>query len=764
MKRFENMSKHLKHIVNQVRLEGKDYTHFKSLLDAIKVSGLDISKDEILEFVATDYRIQLHTTPDSIARLISHLAQKNNPQSAIDICCGTGNILYYLQNEIDDLTGVEIVENVAALTNYCIPDLRIITADSFQYPFSRKYDLVVGNIPFGMRIERDGNRITGEEAFLRKAHELLTENGRAIMLVPYSVLLANPFQNFRKEFVCYVEEIITLPKGSIRNTQIKTAILLIGMQDSKEVKITQLTNFDSLWKKYQNASSVTYPNEKLLERWDPEYHLSKESSFYKELDSFQTKELQELADIIKGKVIPANTLKELGDYLYLKPVHIQNQGLNTESALKYVSKADLTEIDYRYILQPGDIVISTIFNDLKMYVYQLGDVPSIASNNLAIIRSSKQDYILSYLQTDEGKRFFKTQAEDLRKGVTIPHLSIKDLASIIIPILPIADLNQLGNDSLAKANKNELLNRLEVLKSLVTPPSNDLLEFVVNEPTAIYRNGKLSEFDFFLSFINDRFDRIESQLRSVDKKLEKVLFVIQELKCDFASIQKLPRDEDEKLFKLCQKIDDKLNDIYNNEQQTIEGYIDEIKRWLDLWDLLDLQSKKFLPIAEFIFDELSKLQDADYAPFIVQYCRTLENEILKKLFEAYHSIGLVGINKDELIEDELENQKTSKFAQMVKRNKANYTLGEMNFIMALLKHGGNNLNKSPLLQHFRAFAISYFDEKIVEAEFLQDVNKLTNGFRNKAAHPYSISIDLAKECQSLLRKSLNVFLESLKYK
>jgi len=754
----------MQHIINQLRSEGKDYTHFKSLLDAIKASGLDISKDEILEFVANDYRIQLHTTPNSIAKLISHLAQKNKPQSAIDICCGTGNILYYLQNEIDDLSGVEIAENVAALTNYFIPDLHIITADSFQYPFSRKYDLVVGNIPFGMRIEMDGKRIPGEEAFLRKAHELLTENGRAIMLVPYSVLIAGHFQNFRKEFISNLEEIITLPSGSIRNTQIKTAILVIGKQECKEVKITQLTNFNGLEKEYQNASSITYPNEKLLERWDPEYHLSKESSFYKELDSFQTKELQELADIIKGKMIPADTLKELGEFLYLKPLHIQKDGLKTESALKYVSKADLTKNDYRYILQSGDIVISTVFNDLKMYVYQTGDVPAIASYNLAIIRSSKQDYILSYLQTDEGKRIFKTQAEDLKKGVTIPHLSIKDLASIKIPILPIADLNQLGNYSLAKANKTELLNRLEVLKSLVNAPSNDLLESVVNEPTAIYNSGALSGFDIFLSFINDRFDRIESQLRSVDKKLEKVLVIIQELKLDFASIQKLPRDEDEKLFKLCQKIDVKLDDIYNKEQQTIEGYIEEIKRWLDLWEMLDLQSQKFLPIAEFIFDELSKLQDADYAPFVVQYCRTLENEILKKLFEAYHSIGLADINRDDLVKNDLDNQKTGKFAQMVKRNKVTYTLGDMNFIMALLKQGGSTLNESPLLQHFRAFTISYFDEKIVEAEFLKDVNKLTNDFRNKAAHPYSISIDLAKECQSLLRKSLNVFLECMKMK
>lgn len=78
-------------------------------------------------------------------------------------------------------------------------------------------------------------------------------------------------------------------------------------------------------KEYQNSSSVVYNKEKLLERWDPEYHLAKESSFYRELESFQTKELQDLAEIIKGKMIPADTLKGQGDYLCLKPVHIQNR-------------------------------------------------------------------------------------------------------------------------------------------------------------------------------------------------------------------------------------------------------------------------------------------------------------------------------------------------------------------------------------------------------------------------------------------------------
>jgi hypothetical protein len=613
-----------------------------------------------------------------------------------------------------------------------------------------------------MRVEINGKRLPLEEAFIRKAHDLLSENGKAIMLVPYTVLVSEQFQDFRTDFANYLQEVIALPSGSIGNTQIKTALLVFSKQASKEVKLTQLKQFENLYQEYDGAMHTLFSKEKLNERWDLEYHLTIESSFYKELNNFQTKELQELAEIIKGKMVPADNLKPKGDYLYIKPLHIKDNRLNLESSLKYVSNDDLTERDYKCILQPGDIVISTIFNELKLYVYQEGDVAAIASNNLAIIRSAKQDYILSYLQTDEGKRIFKTQAEDLKKGVTIPQLSIKDLAKIRIPILPIADLNALSNKAIERASESELLNQLETLTSIRPKVGNDFETPIAAEPAVAYGFNGLNQTELIMAFIDDRVKLIMNQIGITHKKLDQIIESFDELKNDFNAIRSLPRDEEERLFKLCQRIDLKLESIGSNNTITIENYVGEVKRWLDLWELLDPQSQKFLPIAEFIFDELSKFKDADYSPFVVQYCRTLENEILKKLFETYHSKGLLGVNRDELIKDDLENKKTQKFAQMIKRNKITYTLGDMNFIMTLLKHGGSNLTDSPLLQHFRSFTITYFDEKIVEADFLSDVNKLTNDFRNKAAHPYSINIELAKECQVLLRKSLNIFLESMK--
>lgn len=71
---------------------------------------------------------------------------------------------------------------------------------------------------------------------------------------------------------------------------------------------------------------------------------------------------------------------------------------------------------------------------------------------------------------------------------------------------------------------------------------------------------------------------------------------------------------------------------------------------------------------------------------------------------------------------------------MTRRDKKYYTLGDMNFIMSLLKEDGNTLKASKLLQHFRQFALQYFEKRIFEKRFLADVNTITTQYRNKAAH------------------------------
>ncbi len=83
----------------------------------------------------------------------------------------------------------------------------------------------------------------------------------------------------------------------------------------------------------------------------------------------------------------------------------------------------------------------------------------------------------------------------------------------------------------------------------------------------------------------------------------------------------------------------------------------------------------------------------------------------------------------------------------------------MAWVMSLIKKKGNTLKESELLQDFREFTLNYFDERIITKEYLDTIKNITDNFRNKAAHPYVLGIDIAQNFQNLLRNTLNEFLE-----
>lgn len=741
------MKNNLEAIVTKIKNEGKDYSDFRVLLAEIEKSGVAIPKDELSEFLNNDYRIQLHTTSNPLSKLIAELVKDLQVKNALDICCGTGNILYFLQNFIDDLIGIELKEDIAAITKYYMSDLKIITADTFQYPFTQTYDLVVGNLPWGPPIEYDGQKLKLEEAFIRKAFELCDDLGHVIVVVPYNVLNSSSFDSLRNEFQDRLKAVIGFPSGFVRHSGIKTALLQFKKNGSEFVKMGLVEHEKDLEKSLESIFKIDLKNDVINDRWDPEFYLNNQD-IENQLSKHDSKELVELAEIISGKQIRKEELSEKGDFLFLRPSNIKDGALQITETSMFVLESNLNKRFKNAIAQPKDIIISTIFNKLKLYIVKKEDPPIFVSGNMAIIRSNFDDYILSYLKSEQGVELFSQQAERLRKGIVIPHVTLKDLKSIQIPILPLSSLNSLGDNAIEEASKSELEN----LKSL-------LENYKQENNRLITENRSLKSGE---SFADNRLFKIEKQLELLHQKVDTLLDMVKDLSTDFAKIKNLPREEEEKLFKLCQSIDQKMEKAILGQTMKIENYIEETKRWLDLWELLNDDSKKFLPIAELIFDELSQLTDADFSPFIVQYCRALENEILKKVFETYHKEGLKEINIVTLVKEDIDNPKTGKFAKMVKYDKITYTLGDMNFIMALLKSSGNTIKESKLLQHFKEFTLMYFEKNILEKDFLTDLNNITSNYRNKAAHPYILDLVVALECQRLIRKNLNLFLEAKK--
>ncbi|EJF08541.1 hypothetical protein [Pontibacter sp. BAB1700] len=294
----------------------------------------------------------------------------------------------------------------------------------------------------------------------------------------------------------------------------------------------------------------------------------------------------------------------------------------------------------------------------------------------------------------------------------------------------------------------------------VTEPVYDEVQTLKN----VINELDQSTFVLLREFLEGRFRKIEVQLNEVSGKLNDVLSILLGLQHEINQIKALPRGEEERLSRIYIKLDEKVESLFKRDHKSHEMYIEEIKRWFNFWEDLDSSSKSFLPSAEFLYDEIFKMKEAaDFSPFVIQYCRTLENEILKKLFVAFHEELLInGVDRRELVQSSLIISRYKSFAESVLNDNREYTLGAMRYIMSQLREEYESYQQSLLLQSLKAFIRRYFEENVLEQSFLNSINTITYEFRNKAAHPHILDLQVAKECQVILRKCLIHFMSSRK--
>lgn len=134
---------------------------------------------------------------------------------------------------------------------------------------------------------------------------------------------------------------------------------------------------------------------------------------------------------------------------------------------------------------------------------------------------------------------------------------------------------------------------------------------------------------------------------------------------------------------------------------------------------------------------------------------------MTKLFTAYHDDFINRIRDPEkFLEEDLKNKKTSVFAKFILRDNREYTLGQMSWIMMLIKPDGKTLQQSKLLRDFRNFVLAYFEDEILDNEYQNQIETIQKNFRNKAAHPYLLDSALAQQCQKLVRRAIKQFLEN----
>lgn len=248
-----------------------------------------------------------------------------------------------------------------------------------------------------------------------------------------------------------------------------------------------------------------------------------------------------------------------------------------------------------------------------------------------------------------------------------------------------------------------------------------------------------------------------SKLKDENTRLRQSVGVLTDTIFRFKKLMNIG-DDNERVEDAIREIEDCITTYIKRQSVLIENYVNVVCLWLTGgWDRLEKGSQSFLPQAELLFEIIGQTDTKDYSPFIIQYCRAFENELLIKLFSAYTNDlhNRKKNNVDTFLLNDSKGEKTGKFAKLLKNRKNTYTFGDMIFIMGLLKADGNTLKESRLLQDFRDYTVRYFDEQIVNKIYLDQIERIKQDFRNKAAHPYILDIEAAKACREQVRKCLN---------
>lgn len=261
---------------------------------------------------------------------------------------------------------------------------------------------------------------------------------------------------------------------------------------------------------------------------------------------------------------------------------------------------------------------------------------------------------------------------------------------------------------------------------------------------------------------------VKEDTEKINTKIDLVLERLDGLEAAFEELKNENRETEQKITLMTSKLS-KLDSSVESEE--LEDYYVLAQSLYENWDELDSLTRKFIPLAEFLYSKLQKYEKTDYSPVILELCRAIENEFLLKIFTKY-TIDLVDRKgrdiADFLLIDKASVELKDKTGQFVKAvNKAartrkpEYTLGQMNMILTLAGDA-QLVKKSPLLKDFVEYLEKNTEAKnLLDAKYIKKVNDIVNKYRNPSAHPEFMSLEKANECREIMPDRLDYLMDCL---
>ena len=153
--------------------------------------------------------------------------------------------------------------------------------------------------------------------------------------------------------------------------------------------------------------------------------------------------------------------------------------------------------------------------------------------------------------------------------------------------------------------------------------SNEMLEMLLEKNDQI--------FDL-LQYLIKNANNITQIAEKIDSKMDVALERLNGLEVDLGDLKNEKREIEQKFILMTSKLSKWDSSI---GQDALEDYYALAQSMYSNWEDLDALTRKFIPLAEYLYSKLQKYDKPDYSPVILELCRAIENEFLLKIFRKY---------------------------------------------------------------------------------------------------------------------------------
>lgn len=475
----------------------------------------NLSEKEIIDIICEDYGMFSRyniSTPKSINELTYQIFEKNNNNSEIlDICSYTGNFLtYYAKRKNNyNFTGIEINTKSNIIAQEKMNALKVgnklIENNVFAYKFTKKYDKVFCNYPFGLKfnqsdldlINKNHNelkyeftgRISSCWAFVNSVINSLSKDGKGIAVMNNAGLYKLPDAEYRKLLVDngLIEAVISLPEKIFAPYTSIPVTLLVLSRNNKQIKFINAEKMilnkttsrfmneldvEEILKEYNTNSNTS--NTKIVNLEDVKNNnYSLYTSNYMEIEKIEIKNPMKLnticKDIYRGYQVSSNEIKQYSEningreeYQIVNITNITDGNIDSDLTKIY---PETDKMD-KYLLRDKDLLVSSKGTLSKFAVVEIkNNEKYIPSGNFTILRLDTNFinpyYLKIFFESNKGTAIINS----IKSGGILPAINLSQFKEINVPVPSIEEQNRIVNRYLAKTDEIKMikskLNKLE---------------------------------------------------------------------------------------------------------------------------------------------------------------------------------------------------------------------------------------------------------------------------------------------------------------